>query len=543
MIATVRFHRLAAAFLLLGLAVLAVPALARADQRIYWVNAGSGSVSFSGLDGTGGGNLATGDAQIEHPQGLAFDSSGQRLFWGSHGFPNQKIGFADLVGPATGNFDTGGQRIEFPSSIAVDPVGQTLYWTGGERLLEAPLDGAGGAPVKSGGTEVAGASAVVVDPPSGRLYWTTNEEGKPIAFANLDGSGTVTKLAIAGEAGESGTSGIAIDHLNGRVYWANRFDSKIWSANLDGSDVRRLNTGTATLKFPSGLALDPAAGRIYWGNEIGDRVSVARLDESGGEDLATPGTTPAGPSSPILLYAPRSLAAPEVTGGARVGTVLTCSTGTWAGDLNESSLYQSPGSFGFQWTRDGSDIAGATGATLAATAPSSDYGCRVTARNAAGSATASSGPHAVAAVGAVPVPAPGFGGEARVSLALATPRIGAKSPVTVRIVNQNPFLVAGTIEAREVIPKKVKKGKRPRKPPKAFPAGFEVAANSEATVALRLPAVTQKLLAEQGKVTLALSGSVADLADARRPLAQRIVVKSTAKPKPKPKHKPKAGSR
>jgi hypothetical protein len=69
--------------------------------------------------------------------------------------------------------------------------------------------------------------------------------------------------------------------------------------------------------------------------------------------------------------------------------VLSCSTGSWAPDLLGSFLYRVPQSFAYQWTLNGSDIAGATSSSYSAFVPGK-YGCRVTASNHAGSATQSS---------------------------------------------------------------------------------------------------------------------------------------------------------
>jgi hypothetical protein len=82
--------------------------------------------------------------------------------------------------------------------------------------------------------------------------------------------------------------------------------------------------------------------------------------------------------------APVNTVAPAVTGTAAVGQVLTCSQGTWTGTPTPTYAYQ--------WLRGGSNISGATSSTY--TVISGDSGttlsCRVTATNAAGSASATS---------------------------------------------------------------------------------------------------------------------------------------------------------
>ncbi len=63
---------------------------------------------------------------------------------------------------------------------------------------------------------------------------------------------------------------------------------------------------------------------------------------------------------------------------------LSCSQGSWAGDLLESFLYRAPQRISFQWLRNERPIPGATTSSLVATEVG-DYTCRATASNAAGS--------------------------------------------------------------------------------------------------------------------------------------------------------------
>jgi len=75
---------------------------------------------------------------------------------------------------------------------------------------------------------------------------------------------------------------------------------------------------------------------------------------------------------------------PSVTGTAGVGQTLTCKTGIWKG--------KPPPMFTFQWLRDGTPIAAATGSTYAVEPADEGHRltCDVTASNSEGSATAES---------------------------------------------------------------------------------------------------------------------------------------------------------
>jgi hypothetical protein len=110
------------------------------------------------------------------------------------------------------------------------------------------------------------------------------------------------------------------------------------------------------------------------------RPQVAQCDSGAFERIAPPANT----------------ALPVISGTAEVGQILTCSQGTWSGGT--------PQTFAFEWRRDGAAIAGATSANYTVSVDDAGHAltCRVTATNAAGSASADSA--------AVNVPAAGGGG-------------------------------------------------------------------------------------------------------------------------------------
>lgn len=99
-----------------------------------------------------------------------------------------------------------------------------------------------------------------------------------------------------------------------------------------------------------------------------------------------------GSSAPV---APANTVLPAITGTAKAGQTLSCSTGTWTGTA--------PISYAYQWKADGANISGATASSYLLTA--SEVGkvitCTVTATNAAGNVSATSA--ATAAVTGVSV--------------------------------------------------------------------------------------------------------------------------------------------
>ena len=197
---------------------------------------------------------------------------------------------------------------------------------------------------------------------------------------------------------------IAIDASTNRVYWANTSSPAITYVNGgEGGSVFTDGLETGNLQ---GIAIDPIAQRVYWGAPNNDTLGFASITEGGPLGLLdTTGATRSSPAWPVLLYAPHGTAAPTVTalrsptprilrkpkpGRPLVPLVashtatLSCSQGSWAGDLLESFLYRAPQKISVQWLRNERPIPGATTSTLVATEVG-DYLCRETASNAAGS--------------------------------------------------------------------------------------------------------------------------------------------------------------
>lgn len=88
------------------------------------------------------------------------------------------------------------------------------------------------------------------------------------------------------------------------------------------------------------------------------------------------------PTAAPVVQAPANTGAPQIQGTAAVGQQLTCTQGSWS---------NSPTSYSYSWRRDGSEIATGAQYTLVAADAGRSITCVVTASNAGGSATATSG--------------------------------------------------------------------------------------------------------------------------------------------------------
>lgn len=496
-----RAWRLAALVAPAALLCLAIAGPARAEDRIYWGNVavGADGISFAALDGSGGSAFNSGAAIVSAPNGLTLDSS-ERLYWVNR--KAQRVAFSDLRGSVGENLETGGLLGDQAGGPAIDSAGERIYWarTAESKIGFATLDGSFTDNLATGPATVVRPTAIVFDPSAGRVYWSNESAVHPISYANVDGSGGGDVNVFSPNLTFS--IGLAIDHANGRIYWDEAFGTKIFSANLNGSDVRELPTPNATVLNARGLAIDPLAGRLYWINFAGTKVSFVNLDGSGGSTIAIGKAPLAGAVFPLLLVAPHPVSVPVVSGGTRVGSTLTCSPGGWEPDHPESAFFDAPQGFAYHWTRDGEEIRGATASTLTTDSHSSDYRCQVTAQNQAGSATQTSRPQHLAPVA--------FGKQTNVTLGLASTRVAAKGTISVRVANSNEFPVGAKLSVQ------------------GHPTGkaFTVKAGSKSVVKVALAPSLRRRLAARGAIRIALGATVTDLLGGDRKVEKTATLRS-----------------
>jgi DNA-binding beta-propeller fold protein YncE len=523
-------------------------ASAHAADRVYWANDGfsTGSrIAYANLDGSGGaGVLNTTLAPSGSPRGVAIDIAGGKVYWTNR--QQGVIAFAGLDASLGGSLNTSPLVPSFPNAAAVYPGTGKLYWgnEGGDSIAVANLNNTGGGVFPTGTATTDGPIAPAVDPGSGKIYWGNAQPANKISYANLNGSGGAD-INTSG-ATVNNPHGVAIDPVAGRIYWANIGNpagsaSSISWANLNGTGGGSLNTTGATLNTPIGLAIDPSARRIYWGNEgsnmtqVRNRISYADLDGGGGSDLSTPGATLSGPRSPVLLKRPSGTRAPAIAGGTTPGSTLSCSAGSWAGDLLGSWLYQAPQRLSYSWTRNGAAIAGASAASYRATAAGS-YRCIVTASNPAGSRSQTSAARVITA-------APSFGTKTQVTVRPRARRIPARGPVKVVVNNKNSFAVSArlsmrvlTRRARGSLAVAVSNGndfsaagkllaQASRRGLVVKSKSFTVGAQAKKRVKLKLSKPFRRLLKKKHKLSVRLTLKVTDPAGNKRTLSKKVVLR------------------
>jgi hypothetical protein len=156
--------------------------------------------------------------------------------------------------------------------------------------------------------------------------------------------------------------------------------------HMYGSDLNEFRTlggtGSAAGKLNNPMAIDvfeqysDLAGNIFIADYGNNRI---QRWSSGGFTYWTAAAddTAGGPAAPV------NTVAPAISGTATQGQTVTCSQGTWT---------NSPTSYAYSWSRDGSPIGGATSSTyvIQAADVAHNLTCTVTATNAGGSGTATS---------------------------------------------------------------------------------------------------------------------------------------------------------
>jgi DNA-binding beta-propeller fold protein YncE len=357
-------------------AVWLAPA-ALASDSIYWSSyREGGGIRLGGLDGAGAGDLITPESS---PEGIAIDPAAGKIYWADT--TTGAIRVANLNGSGAANLYTSESR---PSGVAIDPAAGKIYWanavSGSGSIRVGNLDGSG-APQTLFASE-SYPVGVTIDPAAGKIYWGTYE-GFRIRVGNLNGTGARDLFSST----EYYPTGIVVDDATGKIYWADEFQGLVRVGNLDGTGARNLFATDGGVGQIGGLALDPGTGKLYWGDAQTQTIQVANADGTGTpQSLFT--------SEPnawfvALLRAPAGTGAPQVTGSGTPGTPLTCSQGSWAGDVPNMLLYRAPATFAYQWYLNGAVIPGATATTYTPTG-TGRYTCRVTATNQAGSTSQSS---------------------------------------------------------------------------------------------------------------------------------------------------------
>ncbi len=211
--------------------------------------------------------------------------------------------------------------------------------------------------------------------------WSTGEDVSSLTLNGSQESGAVgspatfdVQLVDVSQSPPPPISGASVQvTLQGQSCTATTDSSGSGSCTITPPGPAALAAISASYAGDSGHTPSSASGSFAVGG-LGLPAPVAPAPPGAPIATGTPTVTPVPPGAPALT------AAPQITGKAKAGATLSCSQGSWS---------NAPVGFAYQWSRDGTPIAGATHATYKV--QSTDEGltltCAVTATNAAGSSS------------------------------------------------------------------------------------------------------------------------------------------------------------
>ena len=257
------------------------------SPAIYWADKQTAKIRRVNLNNSKVENIVR---NVSNSSAIVLDSTNRQIYWAESG--TGKIRRADLNGSNVQDIVTG---LDAPRSIALDTVRGKIYWTDQKwnpeigTITESTIQRANlnGSNVQNIVTGLGTAEGIAVNPSAGKVYWTDSETRK-IQRANLNGSNVqdiVTGVRMVNQ--------IALDTAGGKIYWADYEDKHISRADLNGSKVKILVTGLAG---PSEIVLDVARRKIYWMDQVWNpatgsitesKIQSANFDGSNVQEVLT----------------------------------------------------------------------------------------------------------------------------------------------------------------------------------------------------------------------------------------------------------------
>jgi hypothetical protein len=411
-------------------------AIDKSAGRIYWANDGSVAhpISYANVNGSGGGaDLDTTGATASIATGPTLDLGAGKVYWVNKGL--NTVSFANLDGTGGGGeLDITGATSSGPFGTAMDSAAGQIYWPNydGTTISVAGLDGSGGSDLDTTGATVSNPifpsllehpantaiPAVTGTPAAGHNLscsngtWGADNVGELLYRApeSFDYQWLNDDVAIAGETASTyAVQGGDVGHAIKCSVTASNFGGQTDAT----STATTIKTAPANTTLPS-IAGTPVAGHTLtcnkgsWSGSVPQTYAYRWLRDNVGIVGATSatylvkaadaghnlkcrvtasnaaGSAVATSAALLIKTPPKNTVAPKITGIPKVGKTLTCSNGTWTGSA--------PITYTRQWLRNGAPIVGATKATYVAKAADQNkfLTCKVTAHNAAGTATKTS---------------------------------------------------------------------------------------------------------------------------------------------------------
>lgn len=214
--------------------------------------------------------------------GMAYDAVNKKIYFSD--FEVTGSGHIYRINPDGTGLTEIAAGLTDPYGIAVDATGGKIYWTDDlGNVSRANLDGSspeiGLVNIPSGQMR-----AVALDPENNKMYFY--EVNLEILYsANLDGT-NVTPLF-------TGTYGYAIlvDTVNDKIYFDDQNAAKLWRADLDGSNKITIDADGSRIY---GMLIDHSTNQLYYSLRDSGKILRAGLDGSNPETLLSGLDSPRG---------------------------------------------------------------------------------------------------------------------------------------------------------------------------------------------------------------------------------------------------------
>ena len=245
---------------------------APAIRELYYIEYNSSRISKLTLDGT---NASTQVLSITGKRGpcMAWDPVHEKLYYSD--FEVTGSGNIWQMNPDGSGLTAIVSNLTDPYGLDVDPVNGKIYWVDDAgNVSRANLDGSD---LQTGIVNIPSGQmrAISLDVENNKMYfYEVNVE--VLYVANLDGS-NVTPLL-------TGTYGYAVlvDTVNDKLYYDDQNAEKLYQCNLDGSGKVEIDTEGSRIY---GMAIDHTTGKLYWSGRDSAKIKRANLDGSGVEVL------------------------------------------------------------------------------------------------------------------------------------------------------------------------------------------------------------------------------------------------------------------
>lgn len=259
------------------------------ERKLYYTQLGNyvapndGKISRSNLDGSEAEALIS--TGLGDPLEIVLAPTIGKMYW-TDDTPGH-IGRANLDGT---DFQILVNASDVHPGIALDMAGGQIYYARGNQLWRAGLSGENAVPLGSAGYHTI--NGMVIDSAVGKIYRSSVMYDSPYGYFGYIRRNDLDGFAMESvfDQGINQPEDVALDLDEGKIYWLESWPSAIRRADLDGTNIEKLNISFSTSSAPFGLEIAKELGKIYWTLPDGDsgshgRIRRANLDGSSAENV------------------------------------------------------------------------------------------------------------------------------------------------------------------------------------------------------------------------------------------------------------------